>query len=332
MSQRGRNDTKTKGKTFGVALPTLSGAQTFKRPAPSCVENEPRTNGVVSAMNTRSSSKLSEGRVPTHSVSSQRVVLTKQPVASPMQVEPRSASKKQAVEARLQDRRSVPFSVRPDPSYVSEITEFLHNVQMISPPINWAALSITPRMRLVLIDWLIEVAEEYRLQDQTLFLAVSYLEHCLARPVVVARDTLQLLGITCLFVAAKLEEVYPPPLSEFAYITDHTYNVNQILQQENRILGTLGFHLTHVTIQDFLTLFLLKYRLELPEQKCFAMYLAQLIIPSQDLFRTYLPSELAVAIAMLTAYTFDNNWVWLLRLSLLVKLFPLSVQCSLFRP
>jgi cyclin A len=57
-------------------------------------------------------------------------------------------------------------------------------------------------MRIVLIDWLIEVAEEYRLQDQTIFLAVSYLEHCLAKPVKVTRDTLQLLGITCLFVAA----------------------------------------------------------------------------------------------------------------------------------
>ena len=57
-------------------------------------------------------------------------------------------------------------------------------------------------MRVVLIDWLIEVAEEYHLQDQTLFLAVSYLEHCLAKPVSVHRDTLQLLGITCLFIAA----------------------------------------------------------------------------------------------------------------------------------
>lgn len=55
---------------------------------------------------------------------------------------------------------------------------------------------------MVLIDWLIEVAEEYRLQDQTLFLAVSYLEHCLAKPVAVLKDTLQLLGITCLFIAA----------------------------------------------------------------------------------------------------------------------------------
>lgn len=57
-------------------------------------------------------------------------------------------------------------------------------------------------MRLVLIDWLIEVAEEYRLQDQTLFLAVFYLERCIAKPVQVNRNTLQLLGITCLFIAA----------------------------------------------------------------------------------------------------------------------------------
>lgn len=27
----------------------------------------------------------------------------------------------------------------------------------------------------------------------------------------------------------KLEEVYPPPLSEFAYITDHTYTTEEVI-------------------------------------------------------------------------------------------------------
>lgn len=35
---------------------------------------------------------------------------------------------------------------------------------------------ITPHMRAILVDWLIEVAEEYKLSSETLYLAVSYID------------------------------------------------------------------------------------------------------------------------------------------------------------
>lgn len=65
---------------------------------------------------------------------------------------------------------------------------------------NWTT-EISLNMRMVLIDWLIEVTEEYHLQDQTLLLAIIYLDKCLHRKVNVSKDLLQLLGISCLFVA-----------------------------------------------------------------------------------------------------------------------------------
>lgn len=105
---------------------------------------------------------------------------------------------------------------------------------------NWSKLGITPHMRAVLIDWLIEVADEYHLQDQTLILAIMYLDGSLVAPVPVTKETLQLLGVTCMFLAAyatvvralrfprKHEEVFPPPLLEFAYITDGAYNADDV--------------------------------------------------------------------------------------------------------
>jgi cyclin A len=45
----------------------------------------------------------------------------------------------------------------------------------------------------------------------------------------VQRSKLQLVGTACMFIAAKYEEIYPPDVSEFVYITDDTYNKRQVL-------------------------------------------------------------------------------------------------------
>jgi cyclin A len=58
---------------------------------------------------------------------------------------------------------------------------------------------------------LVEVVDEYKLSQESLFLAVSLLDRFLSRERVRCRY-LQLLGVTCLWVAAKFEEVLPPSL------------------------------------------------------------------------------------------------------------------------
>ena len=52
---------------------------------------------------------------------------------------------------------------------------------------------INSAMRTILVDWLIEVADEYKLQDETLFLCVQYVDRFLST-VDVIRSKLQLLG------------------------------------------------------------------------------------------------------------------------------------------
>ena len=43
-------------------------------------------------------------------------------------------------------------------------------------------------------------------------------------------------GITCLSISAKIEEIYPRNLSEFAYVTDGACLENEILEKELVIL------------------------------------------------------------------------------------------------
>ena len=86
---------------------------------------------------------------------------------------------------------------------------------------------ITCGMRAILVDWLVEVAEEFRMDPQTLYLAMSITDRFLSS-MLVTRSKLQLVGITNLYIASKLEEIYPPQLGEFAYITDNTYSKQQV--------------------------------------------------------------------------------------------------------
>ena len=77
-------------------------------------------------------------------------------------------------------------------------------------------------MRAILVDWLVEVAEEYNLRQVTLFTSVNYIDRCLAL-FQVTRHQLQLLGCACMLIASKYEEIYAPCVDEFVYISDNTY-------------------------------------------------------------------------------------------------------------
>ena len=105
-------------------------------------------------------------------------------------------------------------------------------------------------MRSILLDWLVEVAAEYHLQAQTIFLCVAYVDRFLAHTAI-DRRRLQLVGITCMLVAAKYWEIYPPTIDDFVYISDHTYDKEQVLDMERAVLTTLRFQLTTPTAWEF---------------------------------------------------------------------------------
>jgi len=82
------------------------------------------------------------------------------------------------------------------------------------------------------------VGEEYNLNAETLYLAVNYVDRFLSF-MSVQRSKLQLVGTACMFIAAKYEEIYPPDVGEFVYITDDTYNKKQVLRMEHLVLKVI---------------------------------------------------------------------------------------------
>uniref|UniRef100_A0ABD2WWJ4 Cyclin N-terminal domain-containing protein n=1 Tax=Trichogramma kaykai TaxID=54128 RepID=A0ABD2WWJ4_9HYME len=116
--------------------------------------------------------------------------------------------------------------------------------------------TLQPRMRSILLDWVIEVCEVYKLHRETFYLAMDYYDRFMSTHYDVQKSQLQLVGITCLFIAAKVEEIYPPKISEFAYVTDGACNEEEILKQELIILKGLGWTLNTITPCTWLNIFL----------------------------------------------------------------------------
>jgi len=63
-------------------------------------------------------------------------------------------------------------------------------------------------------------------------------------------------GVTCLFVGAKIEEIYPPKLSEFAYVTDGACGEEEILQMELVVLKKLNWGLSPMTPNAWMKLYM----------------------------------------------------------------------------
>jgi len=112
------------------------------------------------------------------------------------------------------------------------------------------------KMRAVLIDWLIEVQQEFRLLQETLFITIDILDRYLAKEgSQITRDELQLVGVSAMFVSAKMEEVYSPDCQDFVLITDNAYTEVDIKKTELKILRSLQFNLFQPISLHFLRRF-----------------------------------------------------------------------------
>lgn len=101
-------------------------------------------------------------------------------------------------------------------------------------------------MRKILVDWLVDVHRKFKLRPETLFMTINLMDRYLEMTYEsISKSKYQLFGITCLFIAAKFEEIYPPSLGDFVYVCADTYTADQILEIESFILNRLGFNLVY---------------------------------------------------------------------------------------
>jgi len=178
---------------------------------------------------------------------------------------------------------------RPDPEYMLRQTD------------------INSNMRGILVDWLVEVAEEYKLHTETLFLSINYVDRFLSKNNVV-RGKLQLVGITCMLVASKYEEIYPPSVEDFVYISDNAYTREQVITQEVVVLNSLNFHCTVATCRQFLRRFA---KAAMADHTTHEMshYLSELSL-LDDKFIAFNTSMIAASALLISICTNDFDCPW----------------------
>ncbi|KAL8063462.1 hypothetical protein ABFX02_01G027500 [Erythranthe guttata] len=168
---------------------------------------------------------------------------------------------------------------------------------------------ITHGMRGILIDWLVEVSEEYRLVPDTLYLTVNLIDRFLSENYI-EKQKLQLLGVTCMLIASKYEEICAPRVEEFCFITDNTYTKEEVVQMESRILNYIEFQVSVPTTKKFLRRFIqaaqVSYKVPSVELEFLANYLAELSLTNYS-FLKFLPSLIAASAVFLARWTLDQS-------------------------
>lgn len=144
--------------------------------------------------------------------------------------------------------------------YVSDIYHYLREMEVkpknrpLPDYIEKVQKDVTPTMRGVLVDWLVEVAEEYKLLPETLYLTVSYIDRFLSLKTV-NKQRLQLVGVSAMLIASKYEEISPPKVDDFCYITDNTFSKQDVVKMEADILLALQFEMGRPTVNSFIRRF-----------------------------------------------------------------------------
>ena len=201
--------------------------------------------------------------------------------------------------------------------YVNEIYSYLRSVesvQCIQADYLAGQTEILPKMRAVLIDWLVGVHLQFHLLQETLYTTVAILDRFLQADIgAISRKKLQLVGVASMLIAAKYEEIYAPEVKDFVYITDRAYTEKEILRMEIRILSVLDFDLGRPLPLHFLrraskaggvdaaTHTLAKYIVELS----LGVYSLVAVPPSQ-----LASAGLALAIRLLEPHTASLATVW----------------------
>ncbi len=191
--------------------------------------------------------------------------------------------------------------------YVMDIYEYYHEKELstsVKPIYMERQPYINERMRSILIDWLVEVHQKFKLVPETLYLTVNVIDRYLEKADI-SRQKLQLLGVTALLLASKYEEIYPPEIGDFIYICDRAYDKEQILDMEQTILKVLCYQMTIPSAHAFLVRFLKAAHADrkMVQLSC---YILDGTLQSYTLLH-YLPSQLAAAAVLIARKVVGRN-------------------------
>ncbi|XP_060083337.1 G2/mitotic-specific cyclin-B-like [Ylistrum balloti] len=244
------------------------------------------------------------------SMPSQPSTVSLLPVASVPECMDISDDKPEAFSKALLKVQDIDANDKENPQLVSEYVNDIYNYMrhleekyMVRP--NYLeGQEVSGKMRAILIDWLCQVHHRFHLLQETLYLTVAIIDRFL-QLCPVPRNKLQLVGVTCMLIASKYEEMYAPELADFVYITDNAYQKKDIRDMEAKILRALDFNMGKPLCLHFLRRDSKAGQVDAMKHTL-AKYLMELTIVEYDMVH-YNPSEIAAGALCLSMLLLDGS-------------------------
>ena len=139
--------------------------------------------------------------------------------------------------------------------YSTSILDHMHSLEAgVDVSDNLATHQITQELRSRMVDWMIEVIYKTQCVDETLFVAAKLMDRFFKKVECQCNGgDLHVVGVACMVLATKYEEVVPLRLKFVQEkITHHKINAKQIKIIEGMIVKTLGFWFGAPTEYTFL--------------------------------------------------------------------------------
>uniref|UniRef100_A0A914GTR4 Uncharacterized protein n=1 Tax=Globodera rostochiensis TaxID=31243 RepID=A0A914GTR4_GLORO len=158
------------------------------------------------------------------------------------------------------------------------------------------------RMRQILVDWLVHVQVRFKMSIETLSLSVHILDRSLLALTEISKQNLQLVGVTCMFIASKYEEVTVPNIEDFVYVAANVFDRDDIMRMEQRVLSGMNFNLSVPYSMHFLR----RYRFYISPSKdvwVFAKFISEVALVCYALAH-HSPSVVAAVSIHLSSFAF----------------------------
>jgi len=156
---------------------------------------------------------------------------------------------------------------------------------------------LRPWTRQVLVDWLIDVTETYKVHTNTLHLTVSLIDASL-KVLEIPLKKFQLLGCSCLLIASKLDEVQAVSVENLVYIADFCFDSEDLISMESNVILALDFQLMLPTRYYFGIRLSSAAKLT-PKETHFLIFLLEVSLLDIE-FNSYTPSMIAAAALHMT--------------------------------
>eukprot|EP01135_Chromosphaera_perkinsii_P010463 Nk52_evm26s2133 gene=Nk52_evmTU26s2133 len=167
---------------------------------------------------------------------------------------------------------------------------------------------INEPMRAILMDWLVVISREWNYSPRTVFYAAHYVDEYLYRNNV-DRDNFQLVGITSMLCASRINEEQMLTIHESVWMCEDMYSTAAVVRMFGEILGVLSGKLIQPTAYDFLLLYFNTTECQNKTLQTVATYACECTLMASIYGQQ--PSSLVAAACILLArlvLKFDTPW------------------------